>query len=252
MSLQDQLQTYFELDQRVRAMRSRLDASLRRETAVTRKKDQLAQQATELKSQHKTAQAKAATLESEADGIEKKIDGLREKMNHATSNKEYSALLVEVNTLKADKSKLEEGALEHISKVEELKGQLDELKQKLSDQEKLADGATKDVAEAEAEVGDKLTELTKERDAAGEPLSPSVRKQFDRLSEVYDGEAMAQVEEQDRKRMEYTCRGCYTLIPVETVNALLTKPDSVVTCASCQRILYVSSQLRTKFADAKS
>ncbi|MEM1354178.1 MAG: C4-type zinc ribbon domain-containing protein [Planctomycetota bacterium] len=251
MSLQDQLQTYFELDQRVRAMRSRLDAALRRQAAVNHKKDQLEQQASELTTEHKTAHAHALTLESEAGGVDKKIDALRERMNQATSNKEYSALLVEVNTLKADKGKIEDKALESMSKVEQLQADLDALKLKIEEQARLVQGAAEDVKEAEAEAGDKLAELTQERDTAGEPLSADVRKQFDRLSEVYDGEAMAQIEEQNRRRMEYTCSGCYTIIPVETVNALLTRRDSVVTCANCQRILYVGPKLRESFADAK-
>lgn len=251
MSLQDQLQTYFELDQRVRAMRSRLDASLRRQAAIKRKHEQLDQQAAELTTEHKTAQAHALTLESEANGMEKRIDALREKMNHATSNKEYSALLVEVNTLKADKGKIEEKALESMAKVESLQADLDALKQKLEEQGRLAEGAAADVKEAEAEVGEKLTELTKERDAAGEPISAEVLKQFDRLSDVYDGEAMAQIEEQNRRRMEYTCTGCYTMVPVETVNALLSRRDTVVTCGNCQRIMFVGAKLRETFADAK-
>jgi len=250
LSLQDQLQTYFELDQRVRAMRTRLDAALRRQAAVQRKKDQLDQQAAELTKEHKTAHAHALTLESEANGVEKKIDGLRDKMNHATSNKQYSALLVEVNTLKADKAKIEEKALESMSKVETLQSDLEALKQKIEEQTRLVEGAADDVTESEAEVGEKLVELTKERDAAGEPISAEVRKQFDRLSDVYDGEAMAQIEEQNRKRMEYTCSGCYTMVPVETVNSLLTRRESVVTCGNCQRILFVGSKLRESFADA--
>ena len=233
-------------------MRTRLDAALRRQAAINRKKEQLDQQAAELAKEHKTASAHALTLESEANGVEKKIDGLREKMNHATSNKEYSALLVEVNTLKADKAKIEEKALESMAKVEALQADLEALKQKIQDQVRLAEGAASDAKEAEAEVGQKLTDLTRERDEAAQPISAEVRKQFDRLSDVYDGEAMAQIEEQNRKRMEYTCSGCYTMVPVETVNSLLTRRDSVVTCGNCQRILFVAGKLRDSFADVKS
>ena len=123
MPLQDQLYSYFELDQRVRAMRSRLDAATRRKDAQQRKLDQLNQAAAELDQQLKTAKAHAGTLENEAQAIESRITTQRDKMNSATSNKEYSALLVEVNTLKADKSKVDDSQLEALGKAEALEAE---------------------------------------------------------------------------------------------------------------------------------
>lgn len=252
LPLQDQLYSYFELDQRVRAMRSRLDGATRRRDAQSHKLDQLKQAYAELEQQLKTAKAHTATLEGEADAIESKITTQRDKMNNATSNKEYSALLVEVNTLKADKSKIDDAQLESMAKADTLLAEAEELKAKVDAQTKLVENATEEVAEAQAEVGDKLKELEVERDAAGEPINDDIRKTFDRLSHTYDGEAMAEISEQDRRRMEYTCGGCYTLLPVESVNALITKPDQITTCGTCNRILYVSSELRESLAAGKS
>lgn len=251
MPLQDQLYNYFELDQRVRAMRSRLDASTRRKDAQQRKLDQLKQAAAELAQQLKTAKAHASTLEHEADAIEQRINIQRDKMNNVTSNKEYSALLVEVNTLKADKSKLDDAQLESMARAEAISAEAQELAEKVEAQTKLVANATKEVEEAQSEVGDKLKELEVERDAAGEPINDDIRKTFDRLSHTYDGEAMAEISEQDRRRMEYTCGGCYTLLPVESVNSLITKPDQLTTCGTCNRILYVSSELRESLAASK-
>lgn len=252
MTLQEQLYAYFELDQRVRSMRSRLDAALRRKQAQERKLAQLKQAADELNGQLKTAQAHASALENEAAGIEERVVAQREKMNSATSNKEYSALLVEVNTLKADKTKIDDQQLEAMAKIETLTGEMAGLNERVEAQAKLVGGAAGDVDEAQSEIGDKLTEVSKERDAAGEHLSDEMRKTFDRLSHTYDGEAMAEIQEQDRRRMEYTCGGCFTLLPVESVNALITKPDQVTTCGTCNRILYVGKELRESLAASKS
>ena len=51
--------------------------------------------------------------------------------------------------------------------------------------------------------------------------------------------------------MEYTCGGCFTLLPVESVNALITKTDQLTTCGTCNRILYVSAELRESLAASK-
>lgn len=252
LSLQEQLHAFYQLDQRVRSMRSRLDAAIRRQEAQERKQAQLDQQATELAAQIKKDHAKASLLESEASAMQDRITSLRDKMNSVTSNKEYSALLVEVNTGKAEQSKIEELALTAMSKVEELTAEMEALKERAAEQGRIAEAAKQEVAQARDEVGEQLEALTAERDAAGEPISPAVRKQFDRLCEVHDGEAMAGIEEQNKRRMEYTCDGCYTLIPVETVNTLITKPDEVITCSSCERILFVSEEIRSSLAGAKS
>lgn len=251
MSLQDQLYNYFELDQRVRAMRSRLDAATRRRTAQQGKLDQLNQAEVELAQQLKAAKAHAGTLESEADAIDSRINAQRDKMNNATSNKEYSALLVEVNTLKADKSKIDDAQLEAMGKAEAIEAETTDLRDKIEAQSKLVENATKEIDEAQQEVGGKVEELEAERDAAGEPLSDDIRKTFDRLSHTYDGETMAEIHEQDRRRMEYTCGGCYTLLPVESVNALMTRPNQLTTCGTCNRILYVGKDLRESLAGAK-
>lgn len=251
MPLQDQLYSYFELDQRVRAMRSRLDAATRRKNAQQRKLEQLQQAAAELDQQLKTAKAHAATLETEADAIDARINAQRDKMNSVTSNKEYSALLVEVNTLKADKSKIDDAQLDSMTKADALDAEAQALNDKVDAQAKLVEGAAREVAEAQQEVGGKLEELESQRDTAGEPLSDEIRKTFDRLSHTYDGEAMAEIIEQDRRRMEYTCGGCFTLLPVESVNALITKPDQLTTCGTCNRILYVGSELRESLASSK-
>ena len=232
-------------------MRARLDAATRRRDAQQRKLDQLKQAASELNQQLKEAKAHAATIETEAEAIESRINTQRDKMNSATSNKEYSALLVEVNTLKADKSKLDDAQLESMDKADTLSAELEELNGKVQAQTKLVENANKEVDEAQSEVGDKLKELEVERDEAGAPLSDDIRKTFDRLSHTYDGEAMAEISEQDRRRMEYTCGGCYTLLPVESVNALITKPDQLTTCGTCNRILYVSKELRESLAASK-
>lgn len=252
MPLQEQLYQYFELDQRVRAMRARLDASTRRRDAQQRKLDQLNQAAAELDQQLKAAKAKVASFEKEASAIDSRISLQRDKMNSATSNKEYSALLVEVNTLKADKSKIDDAQLEFMDKVDSLAAEVQALAEKIAAQSTLVANATNEVAEAQAEVGDKLKELETARDTAGQPLSDDIRKTFDRLSHTYDGEAMAEISEQDRRRMEYTCGGCYTLLPVESVNSLITKPDQLTTCGTCNRILYVSNELRESLAGSKS
>ncbi|MEM1212375.1 MAG: hypothetical protein AAGI68_08765 [Planctomycetota bacterium] len=251
MTLQEKLWALHLVDANIRGLRSRLDAAARRKTALSRKLDHLRQQQTELEQQHKEHAAHAATLESEANGVEGRIETLRDRMNAVTNNKEYSALLVEVNTLKADKSKIEDRSLEGLSKVEEIAEQLAAVAGEVEKQQKLVDAAGTEVVEAEAEIADRLSELETERSQTASAVPDDALKSYDKLSEDYDGEALAEIEEYDRKRMEYHCGACNTRLPIEKVNATLTSTDDIYPCPFCDKLLIAKDRLRAGLAGGK-
>ena len=73
-------------------------------------------------------------------------------------------------------------------------------------------------------------------------------KVFNDLAEAYDGEAMAKVEEIDRRRREYSCGSCNLALPFEAVAALLGRSDTLVRCTACDRILYLNEETRGALA----
>lgn len=244
MPLQDQLRELFQLDQRVRGLRSRLDAALTREKAQQTKLKQLTQQRDELASQVKQVKVKAADLENQVNEVDTRITHLRDQMNTVKNNKEYSALLVEVSTLKNEKSKVEEEALTFMSQIDLLGTSLTAAEEKVTEQQKLVELATQDVAARKEEVGEQLDEATKDRDAALVNISDDAKSQFNRQAEIHDGDALASIIEESRRNLEYSCGGCYMGLPIERVSTTLSQQDSIVNCPSCGRILYADKELR--------
>ncbi len=232
----------------MRGLSRRLDAARRRRDAQQTRLDQLNQQRSELETQLRQVRAKASGLEQEAAGVEQKIARFREQMNEVKSNKEYSALLVEVNTLKIEKSKLEDEALERMGETEQIQQRLTELQEKVTEQEKLLSLASAELDQAQAAVGDRLEQLEQERQAASKGLPAEALAVFRRQADHHEGEALAEVQEEDRRRREYICGGCYMQLPVECVNALIMRPDELVTCPSCGRILYMQQELKAALA----
>ncbi len=251
MTLQEQLVELHELDARVRGMSRRLKAATARQKTTETRLDLYHRQHQELHDQLRACQVKASTLEKRVAEMDSRIDTLRQRMNSVTSNKEYSALLLEVNTLKVDKGKIEDEALEQMAQVEQVKQKLADAQQRIEDQQKLVAGAQREVTEARAEVGEKLDEATEQRDAAAAKVPAEVMSIFNRMAELFDGEAVCGIEEQDRRRMEYTCGGCYMTVPVERVNALITRPDELILCPNCSRILTISADLKQAIGAAK-
>ena len=244
MSLSEKLRELFLLDQQVRGLRSRLDSALRRLEVHKTKLSQLNRQRDELVAQYKTARAKAMGLELQIKEADERISKLREQMNNVKTNKEYSALLVEVNTLKSEKSKIEDQALGELGQADEIDKQVKELEATIADQEKILHLAEKEVQDCRGEVGARLESLTIERDAALNELPQEAKQQFQKSAQLHDGDGMAAVIEESRRHKEYTCGGCYIGLPVERVNALMVS-DLIVVCPSCGRILYIEAELKT-------
>lgn len=246
MSLQDKLYDLFLLDQQVRGLRTRLDAATRRLELQDKKLNQLRQQLAELSDQFKHAQAEVSSLEHQAGDAEERVKKLREQMNNVRNNKEYSAMLVEVNTLKDAKDKLEDQALEKIGVADSLNERLAQVQAQSDGQAKLVQSAKAEVQRAKEEVGVQLADTTAKREAAAAEIPADTLSTFERLADHYDGESMGEIEEQDRRRREYTCNGCYMELPIERVNAVMVKPDELVTCPSCNRFLYIKQELKAE------
>ncbi len=246
--LQAQLKSLFLMDQQVRGLRKRLDAATRRLLAQERRLAEFLQQRKELETQHKHARAGAGGLEDQANGARDKVEKLRSQMNSVTSNKEYKALLVEMNTLKLEQSRLEDEALNQLNAAEQMQLQLEALTQQASNQQSLVDLARRDVEEARQEVGDRLDQAVGERERTAAELDPVILATFEKMTDAYDGEGVAEVEAQDLRRREFLCAGCFMQLPVEVVNALIVKPQALSQCPNCERILLMPDALKEMLA----
>ena len=251
MTLQEQIYELFLLEKQVRGLNRRLEVATYQHDQMQAKLNRLQAQHDELATQHKQTQAHSSTLEHQARDVEERITTLRDQMATVTNNKEYSALLIEVNTLKLSKGKVEEEALVQMEQVEGLQSQLTELMSQIEEQKKLVSAAEGEVKNRREEVGAELTERTAKRDAAADQIPSDIIPVFNRLCDQHDGEPLAPAVEDNAKRMEYSCGGCYMTIPLERVNSLFTQPDTLTTCQSCQRFLYVDDVLREQM-DARA
>jgi predicted nucleic acid-binding Zn-ribbon protein len=182
--------------------------------------------------------------------IDERTAKLRDQMNRATSNKEYSALLTEVNTLKADKSKIETAALERMTKLDEIRSEIEALRADRDERIKMRAVAESQRDERAAEVKQRLEELQKERAEAASGVPTEALQIFETRSEIDPEEIMAPVEEHSRRNFEYACGACQVMLPMETVSTLLGSGE-LTKCVSCGVILYLDESLREAMSAKK-
>lgn len=239
----------YRIDQQLDGLKSRL-TSAERYLAGQKSKLKTAQETLEaLRSQGRQLEATAHNDETEIEGLDERINTLRDRMTNATTSKEHSALLVEISTLKSDRSSLEERALASMSSLEEVRERVVAGEEQITEINKILEVAQRDRDEREAEIKDRVAELESERSSAVADVPAYALEMYkERLTFGID-EVMSPVVEQDRRNMEYTCEVSNTVLPIELVNKLLSRGE-VVTCPVSDAILYMPDDLRESLETA--
>lgn len=164
---------------------------------------------------------------------------LRSALNTAKTNKEYAAILTQINTLKADNAKLEESTLKIIQDVDAVRVEADKVKQQIeAEKKRLEEIMQTNSAEIE-KLNGMLAELNARRDQAAQGLATDNLAVFQRVADRYDGEAMAPIQVEGKKPpYDYICGGCFMSLSAEHANALRVR-DEIRACNNCGRILYM-------------
>ena len=183
-------------------------------------------------------QVQTDRFELEVKQHDEKISKLRQDLNKAKTNKEYSALLAQINTDKADSSKLENQILAMLGQIDESKTQEEKLKDECRQEAQKSASAEADAKEYEQSTRSQYDKLTRERDAAAEHLAPEIVGTFNRVADRHEGEAMAAIIRVHPKREEYSCSGCNMGLTLEQYNMVQVR-DEISMCSSCGRILYI-------------
>jgi predicted nucleic acid-binding Zn-ribbon protein len=216
---------------------------------LARKEKLVANQNRKLADVHRTLEeerTRLAHLRSEADRMDLDLKSrgehlvkLREQLNTVRTNKEYAAILTQLNTEKADSGKLETAALEALDAVEAQRKVCEEMEEEQKIAAKRREDAQRQLEQTQGAFADRLKQLEAERDQIAARLPAEARVQFERLSQRYDGEALAEIVRTHPRRDEFMCGACNMTLTPEKYNQLKTR-DEAVTCPTCGRILYTN------------
>jgi predicted nucleic acid-binding Zn-ribbon protein len=229
------------VENRLRAAKTKL-ARCRRSVLFQENQLRTLQSGLEAKQEEiKLTSLQIARLELDLKGRDEQISKLRNQLNLARTNKEYSALLTELNTAKADDSKLETQVLELMKNKETDEASCEEIKRQIEEQRGKVEEVRKESEVKAVDLEKDVAEIQTEWDEAAKGIPAETLQIFERVAETYDGEAMAEVE-QTESNGTFSCGGCFMGLPAEVVNVLSGR-DELIRCTSCTRILYLKDRV---------
>ena len=179
-------------------------------------------------------------LELELKTRDEQIARLRASLNSAKTNKEYAALLTQLNTTKADNSKIESQILELLKDIEADEAECGEIQNQIDKQKETLEQTRKETEHLSTKYQAEIKEIQTEWDQVAQTIPVEPLELFKRVAETYDGQAVVMIEQQEGKREAYSCGGCFMGITAESVNLLMTK-DDIIRCPNCTRILVLGS-----------
>ncbi|MCM8770939.1 MAG: C4-type zinc ribbon domain-containing protein [Candidatus Omnitrophica bacterium] len=165
---------------------------------------------------------------------EESIKKLQAQLYTLKTNKEYTAMLVEIEGAKADKSALEDEILAILENVDKVKEEEAKEKEKLSREESVFKEEKKKIEERIKEIEQRIAQLEAQRKIFSAGIDAKILAQYERILKNRQGMALAAV-------VNYSCQGCFMNVTHQIINEIKMY-ERLVTCGVCQRILYLEDE----------
>jgi uncharacterized protein len=169
--------------------------------------------------------------DTEVEANSARIKKREEQLRSVTTNKEYQAILKEIEEIKKANSRIEDQTLACLDDIDDAEKEVKE-----KEEEFLAEEAEvneqKAVFESDADSERRsLDALLAQRDDVAAKIDPELIKQYELIKSYARGLAIVQVK-------DCICMGCNMNIPPQMYNEL-HRENEMKTCPHCHRMLYV-------------
>ncbi len=194
----------------------------------------------ELEEEHQTAELERRAAETDAAACREQIDHYQEQISRVTTQREYGALLSEIDTVRARMSEAEEAALGAIERQDQITARLDELRGAFETVNEAYQEALAEWEEHKPEMRKRVEALEGQVEVFRERLPKPALLQYERLFDRHDGAPLAAIRIVSGSRTPIRhCSHCNYRIRPQVVLQIQTQ-GLIVPCDSCQRILYLS------------
>ena len=178
----------------------------------------------------KAAQLSQKDKEMELQTREGQVKKLQGQLFQVKTNKEYTAMQREIESLKADNSVLEEDILTLFDAIDQAAKQRQREHALLAEEQQRLQAERARIEQELAAIGEQVAILERERHGMVSTIDPQSLVVYERILDMREGVALVPL-------MDESCGGCHRRLPPQVVNEVFLKAR-LVTCESCNRILY--------------
>jgi uncharacterized protein len=188
-------------------------------------------------SQLDTAKQRVKQIESDRKRLELEVEAKKTQIEkyanqqlQTRKNEEYRALAHEIETCKADITRIEDEEIGLMEQAEAAQKDVARFGREADEARKLAESQIAQLGQREANLQKELADLQSNRTELASAVDESVRGRYERLVKTKGENVLVGVD-------HGVCGGCHMKLPAQTLVACQAHQD-LVTCTNCGRILY--------------
>jgi predicted nucleic acid-binding Zn-ribbon protein len=174
------------------------------------------------------------TMEGELEMEHERIKRSQLKLLEIKTNKEYQALLKEIETGKEQNNQREEEIIQMLEEIDQLKTDHAITVDKGHTEREKIEEETARIKNRMVKVEQDIAHRQHTREEIVNELDPELLKRYNTLREKRNGIAVVLVKNEG-------CQGCYVNIPPQMYNEV-QKNNKIILCPNCHRILYWENQ----------
>ena len=197
-------------------------------------KEKVQKERERVESLEKERRHKEGQLSLEQEKI-KKVEG---RMSEVKTNKEYQAILTEIDTMKGANNREEEEILQLLDEIDELKKGLSKREKEIASILTKIEGEKKTLQERMARDETVLKRQIERREIVAKQIESKHYKLYNTLREKRQGVGVVSARQE-------TCQGCYVNVPPQLFIEV-QKNNALIRCPNCNRILYWEGNGETK------
>jgi hypothetical protein len=184
-----------------------------------------------LKDTHRQTLEQRTQLEQELATTQQNLEKFEQDKTRVTNEKQYKAVLLEIDTSKKHINALEAEVLRLMEEAERLDSQIQEKSPEVEQLRAKVDHTLADLDTEKQQADQQLRSLNQRRSQLASQLPKSLFANYDRMSRLRRGQALAEISN------EGICAACRMRVRPKVFSDV-RKGDQLITCESCGRILY--------------
>jgi uncharacterized protein len=167
------------------------------------------------------------------DKLKKSVEGLRkakEKLHEVKTNKEYQAVLKEIEGMEKKNGEIEESILVLLDEVDAGRAVAKAKEKEQSEEQGRYETRRKDLQRQLDAIASELQKRQEDGEALRKNIPPDLLKKYEAIRNIRNGLAVVSV-------WKEVCDGCHMNIPPQMYNELHTSNEMLL-CPQCNRIIY--------------